>query len=88
MGVTLALTRAGWQYFGGAAGLMAIGWLVAPMLIPLLGLSARASLPLMPSLLRAAWFLVTYYVFIFVHQLVKARGAAVFGPAGGAAPES
>jgi len=79
-GVMLAVTRAGWQYFGGAAVLMGIGWLVAPFLAPLLGLSAKPGLPALPTVLRVAWFLATYYLFIGVHQWVKARGAAVFAP--------
>lgn len=86
-GVILALTRTGWQYFGGAAGLMALGWVVAPYLGPLLGHSGQPAAPVLPTVLRVAWFLAAYYLFIGVHHLVKARGAAVFGPAAGSAPE-
>jgi hypothetical protein len=86
-GVVLALTRTGWQYFGSAALLMAIGWFVAPLLAPLLGSPGHPVLPVMPTVLRVGWFLAIYYVFIGVHQLVKAREAAVFGPARGSAPD-
>lgn len=79
-GVMLSVTRAGWQYFASAAALMLIGWLTAPHLAPVFGLSARPGLPALPTVLRVAWFLATYYLFIGVHQWVKSRGAAVFAP--------
>jgi hypothetical protein len=31
-----------------------------------------------PALTRVIWFLLTYYVFIFVHRAIQARGIAVF----------
>jgi hypothetical protein len=82
-GVTLQLTRTGWWYFGGAAGMMALGWIAAPWLAPLLGLAGHPALPVLPTVMRVAWFLATYYLFIGVHHWVRARGAAVFAPAGG-----
>jgi hypothetical protein len=87
-GIVLTLTRTGWLYFGAAAALMALGWVVAPQLVPLLSSAGHRPLPVMPTVLRVGWFLATYYVFIGVHQLVKARGAAVFAPAGGSEPQS
>jgi hypothetical protein len=85
-GVVLAITRAGWQYFGGAALLMVLGWFVAPLFAPLLVSGGHAPVPVMPTVLRVGWFLLTYYAFIGVHKLIKARGAGVFEPAGGSAP--
>jgi hypothetical protein len=74
-GSTLHLERAGWFYFGAALGLMAIGWLVAPALGAVIW---RISHPAAPTLLRVAWFLAIYYIFIIVHRLMKASGMAVF----------
>jgi hypothetical protein len=77
----LRLTRAGWQYFGGALVLMALGAVLAPRLAPALRLKGAETLPMLPTVLRVLWFLATYYVFIVVHNLLKARGAAVFSGA-------
>jgi hypothetical protein len=38
--------------------------------------------PITPTLARVIWFLAAYYLFIPVHLVLKARGRAVFTPAG------
>ena len=44
----------------------------------------RSSLPsvyfrsTLPALTRVIWFLLTYYVFIIVHRVLKSRGILVF----------
>jgi hypothetical protein len=74
-GSTLHLERAGWFYFGGALGLMALGWLVAPTLGAVIW---RIHHPAVQPLLRSVWFLAIYYIFIVVHRLMKAGGMPVF----------
>lgn len=74
-GATLHLERAGWIYFGSALGLIALGWLVAPAVGAAFW---RISLPTAPTILRIAWFLATYYLFIVVHRLMQAGGFFVF----------
>jgi hypothetical protein len=72
----LKLQRAGRIYFGAALALLAIGWFAAPVL-------GRTFWPVpgvTPTLMRVVWCLATYYVFIAVHRVMKARGAAVFQP--------
>jgi hypothetical protein len=68
------LQRAGRIYFGAVVGLLAVGWFAAPvigrMLWPVPGVT--------PTLMRVVWCLVTYYVFIAVHRMMKTRGTAVF----------
>jgi hypothetical protein len=71
---TLHLERAGWFYFGGALCLMGLGWLVAPLGVAIW----RINHPAAPTVLRVAWFLATYYIFIIVHRVMKASGRAVF----------
>jgi hypothetical protein len=78
-GGRIRLQRAGWLYFGGALGLIGLGWLAAPPLAGLMGLTAN---PAASPMLRAAWCLATYYLFIGVHQLMKANKLPVFGVAG------
>jgi hypothetical protein len=74
-GSTLHLERAGWIYFGSALGLIGLGWLFAPIV----GMTFwRISLPAAPTILRIVWFLAIYYLFIIVHQMMKAGGLAVF----------
>lgn len=74
-GSRLRLEQAGWIYFAGAACLMGVGWVIAPALGRMIW---RATIPAGPIVLRVAWFLATYYLFIIVHQLMKAGGHAIF----------
>jgi hypothetical protein len=70
----LQLQRAGQIYFAAAIVLLAAGWFVAPAL-------GQAFWPLpgvTPTLVRVVWCLATYYVFIIVHRVMKARGAVIF----------
>lgn len=71
------LERAGWLYFGAALGMMALGWVVAP---PLGTLIWQGAIPGARVVLRVAWFLGTYYLFIVVHQMMKARRLDLFTP--------
>jgi len=70
----LELRRAGWYYFGSAIVVLALGWLVAPLVGARFWPQAGAS----PPLTRIIWFLLTYYVFIVVHRSLRTRGIAVF----------
>jgi hypothetical protein len=79
-GSTLQLQRVGWIYFGGALGLMGLGWLVAPALGAEIW---HINHPAMRPLLQSVWFLATYYAFIIVHGVMKANGMAVFAVTGG-----
>jgi hypothetical protein len=70
----LQLQRAGQIYFGAVIVMLLLGWLIAPVV-------GRAMWPdtnVTPGLMRVVWFLVTYYVFILVHRVLKTRGVAVF----------
>ncbi len=66
--------------------LLAVGWFVAPPLSATLWPATAANAPSIggkgtvanPALTRVIWFLLTYYVFIIIHRVLKARGAAVF----------
>jgi hypothetical protein len=73
-GGPLHLERAGWIYFASALGVLAIGWVAAPML----GRALWAGTAVTPTLLRVVWFLATYYVFILVHRVLRSRGTPVF----------
>ena len=68
------LQRAGRIYFGAAVALLAVGWFAAPVLgerlWPVPGVT--------PTLVRVVWCLATYYIFIVVHRVMKARGTPVF----------
>jgi hypothetical protein len=69
-----ALTRAGRIYFAVLLAVLAGGWLLAPSV-------ARALWPgpmTTPLLARVVWFLATYYLFIPVHRVLRARGGEVF----------
>lgn len=70
----LQLQRAGRFYFASAAGTLVFGWLAAP----LLGRLAWPEVNATPGLMRVIWFMVTYYVFILVHRVLKAKGVAVY----------
>ncbi len=70
----LHLQKAGRAYFAAAAGVLVLGWLVAPSI-------GRLALPdtnVTPGLMRVIWFRATYYVFILVHRILKAKGVAVY----------
>lgn len=71
----LRLQPAGRIYFVVVLALLLLGWIFAP-------LAGHALWPqttnVAPGLMRAAWFLATYYVFIFVHRILQSRGVAVF----------
>jgi hypothetical protein len=54
--------------------MLVLGWLVAP----LLGRTFWPGSAVTPTLTRVVWFLATYYIFIFVHRLLKSRGVLVF----------
>jgi hypothetical protein len=70
----LRLERAGQLYFAAAAGLLALGWFAAPALAQTFWPAPGAT----PTLVRVVWCLATYYVFIIVHRILKARGTALF----------
>lgn len=70
----LQLQRAGRIYFGAVAAVLVSGWLVAP----LIGRLAWPDTNVTPLLMRVIWFLATYYVFIAVHRILKAKGVAVY----------
>ena len=68
----MQLQRAGQIYFAAAIALLLLGWVLAPW-------AGRLFWPATPAaFLRGAWFLATYFVFIPVHRLLKARGVEVF----------
>jgi hypothetical protein len=69
-----SLTAAGVIYFAALALLLASGWFAAPQVAHLLA----PTTPVAPTLARVVWFLAAYYLFIPVHLILKARGAAVF----------
>jgi len=71
------LTAAGVRYFVAFALLLLSGWFVAPALTGWLSPSA----PVAPTLARVVWFLASYYLFIPVHLILKARGVPVFSAA-------
>jgi hypothetical protein len=73
-----SLTGAGRGYFAALGLLLAAGWLAAPLLARSLGAAA----PGMATVARVVWFLASYYLFIPVHLLMKARGVPVFRATG------
>ncbi len=73
-GRKLQLEKAGRLYFVSAIALLAVGWFAAPALGATFWPASNAN----PALSRVIWFLLSYYVFIAVHRLLKARGIAVF----------
>lgn len=70
----LRLEPAGRLYFGAAIGLLALGYVVAPIIGHALWPQTGAT----PTLMRVAWCLAMYYIFILVHRILKMRGKAVF----------
>ncbi len=73
----LRVQRAGWLYFGAVVLFLAVGWFCAPWI----ALAARSPLLANSTVVRAIWFLATYYVFILVHRALQSRKVAVFAPA-------
>jgi len=79
----LRLTATGALYFAALVLLLVSGWVAAPRLARRLASFAV----LAPALTRTVWFLLVYYLFIPVHRVLQARGAAVFrGTAARAVP--
>ena len=70
----LQLAPPGRIYFGGAIALLIIGWFAAP----LIGAAFWPDTGATPTLMRVIWCLVTYYVFIVIHRILKSRGTEVF----------
>jgi hypothetical protein len=70
----LQLQRAGQIYFGAVIVMLLLGWLFAPVV----GRALWPDTNVTSGLMRVVWFLVTYYVFILVHRILKTRGVAVF----------
>jgi hypothetical protein len=73
-GHKLQLEKAGRLYFAAAFALLVVGWFVAPPL----GATAWPATAANPALTRVIWFLLTYYVFIIIHRVLKTRGIGVF----------
>jgi hypothetical protein len=70
----LHLTPAGRIYFAAAIALLLVGWFAAPIL----GRAFWPTTGATPTLMRVVWCLATYYIFILIHRVLKARGATVF----------
>jgi hypothetical protein len=70
----LQLQPAGRLYFAAAAAVLVLGWLVAPLFGRLMAPDTNVT----PGLMRVIWFLATYYVFIIVHRILKAKGIEVY----------
>jgi hypothetical protein len=73
-GGPLRLQPAGQIYFGAVIAVLVAGWFVAPEV----GHAFWPAPDATPTLMRVIWCLVTYYVFIMIHRVLKSRGAAVF----------
>ena len=71
------LTRAGASYFAALLLTLVAGWFLAPFLARFF----LSTTPLSPTLGRVVWFLGAYYLFIPVHQVLRAQGVEVFKPA-------
>jgi hypothetical protein len=71
---TLQLQSAGKVYFAALTMVLVLGWFAAPPL----GRMAWSDASVTPGLLRGVWFIVTYYVFILVHRIIKTRGVEVY----------
>ena len=75
----LQLQPAGKIYFAVVLAVLLLGWIVAPLVgHQLWPQTANVA----PGLMRAVWFLATYYVFIVVHRILQARGVEVFKAVG------
>jgi hypothetical protein len=70
----LRLTRAGQAFFAVVVAALAVGWIAAPVLGPIVAPAMSAS----STLVRVVWFLAVYYVCIPVHRILDARRIAVF----------
>jgi hypothetical protein len=70
----VSLTRAGRIYFAVLLAVLVLGWVLAPAAARALWPTAVAP----PLVSRVVWFLATYYLFIPLHRLLKARGVEVF----------
>ena len=70
----LHLTPAGRIYFAAVIALLLVGWFAAPIIGRALWPTTGAT----PTLMRVVWCLATYYIFILIHRVLKARGATVF----------
>ena len=68
------LAPAGRIYFAAVIALLLVGWFAAPLIGRALWPTTGAT----PTLMRVVWCLATYYVFILIHRVLKARGAIVF----------
>ena len=75
----LRLQPAGKIYFSVVLAVLLLGWIVAPLVGHTLW---PQTANVAPGLMRAVWFLATYYVFIIVHRILKARGVEVFKAVG------
>lgn len=73
----LRLAGAGRWYFAAVLAVLAAGWFAAPPI----GRSILPPAGADSTILRVAWFLATYYLFILVHRALKARRIEVFGAA-------
>jgi hypothetical protein len=69
----LQLQRAGQVYFAAVIVVLLLGWLIAPTVGRAMWHETGD-----PGLMRVVWFLVSYYVFILVHRVLKTRGVAMF----------
>jgi hypothetical protein len=70
----LHLAPAGRIYFAAVIVLLFIGWFAAPVIGQAIWPTTGAT----PTLMRVVWCLATYYIFILIHRVLKARGTAVF----------
>ena len=70
----LHLAPPGRIYFAAVISILFIGWFAAPLIGQALWPTTGAT----PTLMRVVWCLATYYVFILIHRVLKARGTAVF----------
>jgi hypothetical protein len=70
----LHLAPPGRIYFAAVISILFIGWFAAP----LIGQAVWPTTGATPTLMRVVWCLATYYVFILIHRMLKARGTAVF----------
>ena len=70
----LHLAPPGRIYFAAVIFILFIGWFAAPLIGQALWPATGAT----PTLMRVVWCLATYYVFILIHRVLKARGTAVF----------
>jgi hypothetical protein len=70
----LQLAPRGRTYFGAVVVLLVIGFFAAP----LIGEAFWPNTGITPTITRVIWGLVTYYIFIVIHRVLKSRGTPVF----------